>query len=67
MMPKMDGLEFIKEIKKNNKFKQIPVIFYTAGAFDIAEEFETLSTGNDFMLKSVDDTQLVERIKMLLD
>jgi len=65
-MPKMDGLEFIKEIKKDDRFKDIPVIFYTAGAFDIAEEFETLATGSDFMLKSVDDEELVDRINKLL-
>ena len=66
-MPKMDGLEFIGELKKHDAYKEIPVIFLTAGRFDISEEYETLALGNDFMLKSVDDDQLIERIEKLLE
>ncbi|MFC1513411.1 response regulator [candidate division KSB1 bacterium] len=65
-MPKMDGLQFIKQFRKNNKFKGIPIIFLTAGAFDIADEVETLSTAQDFLLKSIDNEQIIDRVTKLL-
>jgi CheY-like chemotaxis protein len=61
-MPKMDGLEFISRIRRDNRYKSIPVIILTAGAFDISEEYETLAAANDFLLKSVDNEQIVDRI-----
>ncbi len=65
-MPKMNGLDFIKTVKKNDGLQNIPIVFLTAGAFDIAEEVETLATAQDFMLKSVDNEQIIDRIKELL-
>ena len=30
LMPKMDGFQLCREVKKNDKWKQIPFVFYTA-------------------------------------
>ncbi len=65
-MPKMDGLEFIRTLRKDANLKDIPVLFLTAGAFEIADEVSTLSTAQDFLLKSVDNEQIVERISKFL-
>ena len=65
-MPKMDGLEFIRKLRKDAKFKDSPVLFLTAGTFEIAEEILTLSTAQDFLLKSVDNEQILERISKYL-
>lgn len=65
-MPKMDGLEFIRSLRKDANLKDIPVLFLTAGAFEIADEVSTLSTAQDFLLKSVDNEQIVERISKFL-
>lgn len=65
-MPKMDGLGFIRKLKKDSKFKDIPIIFLTAGAFDIAEEVGTLASAQDFLLKSVDNEQIIDRVAKLI-
>ncbi|MFC1564599.1 response regulator transcription factor [candidate division KSB1 bacterium] len=66
MMPKMDGLEFIKFLKNEENLKDVPVIFLTAGSFDIAEQVETLASAQDFMLKSVDNEQIIDRIEKII-
>ena len=66
MMPRMNGLQFLKKVKKDNRHKKIPVVVLTAGAFDISDEVMTLSTAQDFLLKSVDNEQITERIASLL-
>jgi DNA-binding response OmpR family regulator len=39
MMPGMNGVEFAKQLKGTNEFKQVPIIFLTArtGALDVIE------------------------------
>lgn len=65
-MPKMDGLEFIRKLKKDSKFSETPTIFLTAGAFDIAEEVQILASAQDFLLKSVDNEQIIDRVAKLI-
>jgi CheY-like chemotaxis protein len=38
MMPEMDGLELLAEIKLNDKISQIPIIGFTAGDVDYFRE-----------------------------
>jgi len=66
MMPKMDGFEVLRNLKENETFKGIPVIYLTAGAFDISQELDILSQAHDFMLKTVDGEKIVERIGKIL-
>jgi len=66
MMPKMDGFEVLRNLKENETFKGIPVIYLTAGAFDISQELDILSQAHDFMLKTVDGEKIVERIEKIL-
>ncbi|KPK94889.1 hypothetical protein AMJ80_05305 [bacterium SM23_31] len=65
-MPKMDGLQFIKRLKDDERYKNIPVIVLTAGAFDIAGEVDTLAIAQDFLLKSVDNERIIERVAKLI-
>ena len=67
MMPNMDGFEITKILKSKPETKDIPIIFLTAGAFDFAEVIDDLASGQDFMLKTVDSEQIIDRIKMLLE
>ena len=66
MMPKMDGFEVLREMKKDDSLKDIPVIYLTAGAFDISQELDILSQADDFMLKTVESHKIVEKIKNIL-
>lgn len=64
MMPKMDGFEFAKLIRKENK--EIPILFITA-----KDEFEDKKKSfligvDDYMVKPIDINELVLRVGALL-
>lgn len=66
MMPKMDGIKVLQNLKSNDKFKDIPVIILTAGRFDISEELDGLASANDFLLKTIDIKVVLEKINTIL-
>jgi putative two-component system response regulator len=62
-MPDMDGLEALKLLKENIKFKNIPVIFLT-GLTDPATEAYGIELGAvDFVTKPFSEPVLLNRIK----
>jgi two-component system sensor histidine kinase/response regulator len=63
MMPDMDGFEVCKTLKKNNKHKNIPVIFLTAKFDDVSiqEGFEIGAV--DYIIKPFRPIELLARIK----
>ncbi len=64
MMPKIDGFEFAKSIRKNNK--NIPILFVTARD-DIYSKQKGFSIGiDDYMVKPIDFDELLLRIGALL-
>ena len=67
MMPKMDGLQVTRRLKENPDTKDIPIIFLTAGAFDIAQALDDLAHGQDFLLKTVNGEEIIDRIKLIID
>ncbi|UCE49958.1 MAG: response regulator [Phycisphaerales bacterium] len=64
-MPKMNGMEFLKIIKVDDRLKKIPVIVLTTSNSeqDIAESFELGAAG--YMVKSVDYKRFTEIIKTI--
>ena len=67
MMPKMDGIKVLQELKSDDKLKDIPVIILTAGRFDISEELDGLATANDFLLKTIDIKVVLGKIDAILN
>jgi two-component system alkaline phosphatase synthesis response regulator PhoP len=66
MMPRMDGMELIELIKKDDGLKHIPVIFLTAKA-DEQSEVRGLEKGaDDYIVKPVTSGKLVSRVKATL-
>jgi len=63
MMPEMDGFEVCRQLKQNEKSKDIPIIFLTAKTDEnsIIEGF--LSGGQDFVSKPFHSQELLARIK----
>jgi len=64
-MPRMDGLEFLSIIKKDIKFKRIPIIMLTS-----SREEKDLIKGYDlwvnaYIVKPLDFTSLVEVVKQI--
>lgn len=66
MMPEMNGIEFIKELKKNPTKKDIPVLMVTAN--DQADvRYTALEAGaTDFLNKPIDKTEFMIRVRNML-
>ena len=63
MMPVMDGLNAIKAIKANEKFKDIPIIAITAKTMP-QDKQDCLDAGaNDYLAKPLDHSALISMVK----
>ena len=66
MMPKMDGLEAVEIMRKDDDLKKTPIIFLTARS-DEKTEIDGLNKGGDYYItKPISTTKLVSRIKAVL-
>lgn len=66
MMPEMDGYTAMKEIRKHQQFKDIPIIALTAKAMK-AERQKCIEVGaNDYLTKPVEIDKLISLLKVWL-
>jgi two-component system sensor histidine kinase/response regulator len=67
MMPEMNGFEVCRLINKNEKWKEIPIIFLTANSQteDLVEGFE--AGGVDYITKPFKSEELLVRVKNHLE
>jgi len=66
LMPKMDGFQFCKEVKKDESHKDIPFIFYTAHYYDPEDKEYAIKLGAArYFVKPVDITVLMESVNQL--
>jgi len=64
-MPKMNGIEFLHEIKNEEKLKSIPVVVLTTSKVE-QDKVETFNMGvAGYMIKPVDYLQFVEIIRTI--
>jgi CheY-like chemotaxis protein len=66
MMPVMDGYEAMREIRRNNKTKNIPIIVITAKAQTEDKKLCIDAGANDYMAKPIDHEQLLLLLKFWL-
>jgi signal transduction histidine kinase/CheY-like chemotaxis protein/HAMP domain-containing protein len=66
MMPVMDGYEAMREIRKDNRVSNIPIIALTAKAQAEDKQLCIDSGANDYMAKPVDHEQLLSLLKVWL-
>lgn len=66
MMPVMDGFKFIELFKKNENFKNIPIIVLTAKE-DKEDVLKAIRLGaNEYLVKPFKPKELLKRVKNLL-
>ncbi len=63
MMPVMDGLEVMKVIKKDKRFKEIPIIAITAKTMQQDKEMCFEAGADDYLPKPIDQNALVSILK----
>jgi CheY-like chemotaxis protein/signal transduction histidine kinase/HAMP domain-containing protein len=66
MMPVMDGYEAMKEIRKNIKFDNLPVIALTAKAMKDDRNKCIKAGANDYMTKPIDPERLLSLMRVWL-
>ncbi len=66
MMPGLDGYATIKEIRKQRRFKTLPIIALTAKAMPGDKEKCIEAGANEYLSKPVDVDLLLDRLRVLL-
>jgi CheY-like chemotaxis protein len=66
MMPDVDGLAALRELKKADATKAIPVIVITANPLPVVSKESEISGGAVFMTKPFSPQQLLKEIQRLL-
>jgi two-component system alkaline phosphatase synthesis response regulator PhoP len=66
MMPKMDGLEAVEIMRKDDDLKKTPIILLTARSDEKTEIDGLNKGGDDYITKPISTTKLVSRIKAAL-
>jgi len=68
LMPKMDGFQFCRECKKDDSFKNIPFVFYTATYIDKKDEEFALSLGAEkFIVKPQEPQAFLKIIEEVIE
>lgn len=66
MLPKIDGMTILKELKNNSEYKSIPVIILTAKSLEIDKVKGLESGADDFITKPFGVLELLARVKAVL-
>jgi CheY-like chemotaxis protein len=66
MMPEMDGLTAMRELRKNPVFKRLPIIALTAKAMPDDREQALAAGANDYMAKPFEVDKLVSLCRVWL-
>jgi CheY-like chemotaxis protein len=64
MMPEMDGITAVREIRKQPEWKKLPVIMLTAKAMQDDQETCLAAGGSDYMAKPLDVEKLLSLVRV---
>ncbi|MGB3293384.1 MAG: ATP-binding protein [Phormidesmis sp.] len=65
-MPVMDGLEFVRQLRRQTKYAAVPVIVSSASVFDFDRQRSHEAGGSDFLPKPVQAEDLFDQIQQQL-
>jgi DNA-binding response OmpR family regulator len=67
LLPKMQGDEFCKKLKSDNKFKNIPIILFTASAIrtSLPEKIKEMGA-DDCIMKPFEPAELLGKVKKFI-
>ena len=66
MMPEMDGIQTCQELRKNNMFKDVFIVFLTARIEEYSEIAGFTAGADDYITKPIKPGSLLSRIKAIL-
>ena len=66
MMPEMDGYETMREIRRNPRFRTLPILALTAKSMRADREKCILAGATDYIAKPVDMAQLLSLLRVRL-
>ncbi|PIQ89145.1 MAG: two-component system response regulator [Candidatus Omnitrophica bacterium CG11_big_fil_rev_8_21_14_0_20_42_13] len=66
MIPRIDGHEVCRLLKSDEKYKDIPIIIFTARAGEDDEKLASEAGANDYITKPFESKELLFRIEGLL-
>ena len=68
MMPKINGLDVLTELKKDPQFKDMPVIMLTALIQDVTKVKSLMSGADDYLMKSeVMPGEVIKKVNQVLE
>jgi two-component system alkaline phosphatase synthesis response regulator PhoP len=66
MMPEMNGLDVLRELKRSEKTKSVPVLFLTAKSSEVDEVIGLELGAEDYIMKPISMKKLVARVRTTL-
>lgn len=64
-MPEMNGLEFVKTLRANPKFNQVPLMMVTTET-EIEQMYRALEAGaNEYVMKPFTDEVIADKLRIL--
>lgn len=66
-MPRMDGFEFVKNVRNVEKYRNIPIIMITSRTADKHKNYAFELGANDFLGKPYKEEDLIEKIQLQLE
>jgi two-component system alkaline phosphatase synthesis response regulator PhoP len=67
MMPKLDGYEVCRRLRKDERFSALPVILLSAKGRSIDREVGLQAGADDYITKPFSPRKLIEKIRELLE
>lgn len=64
MMPEMDGITAVREIRKRPELRKLPIIMLTAKAMQDDQETCLAAGANDYMAKPLDVEKLLSLVRV---